>query len=69
MTRMIENLADILSAVLTNVPPHDLNRSEDVDLSPLSEGEGEPEPKKTKKSRKKPKTKKKRNRAAVIMCR
>ena len=67
MTRMIENLADILSAVLTNVPPQDLNRSEDVDLSPLSEGE--PEPKKTKKSRKKPKTKKKRNRAAVIMCR
>ena len=48
-TVTIEQLAEHLSQVLDDVPPHHLNRSEDEESSPASEAE--PEPEKTKKKK------------------
>ena len=47
----IDQLAEHLAQVLDDVPPHHLNRSEDVESSWASEAE--PEPEKTKKKKKK----------------
>ena len=47
-TVTIEQLAEHLSQVLDDVPPHHLNRSEDEESSSASEAE--PEPEKTKKN-------------------
>ena len=50
-TVTVENLAELLSEVLKDVPPHHLDRSEDEESSSASEVE--PEPEKTKKMNKK----------------
>ena len=49
-TVTVENLAELLSEVLKDVPPHHLDRSEDEES--LSASEVEPEPEKTKKIKK-----------------
>ena len=50
-TVTVENLAELLSEVLKDVPPHYLDRSEDEESSSASEVE--PEPEKTKKNEQK----------------
>ena len=50
-TVTVQNLAELLSEVLKDVPPHHLDRSEDEESSSASEVE--PEPEKTKKMNKK----------------
>ena len=51
----IDQLAEHLAQVLDDVPPHHLNREEDVESSSASEAEAEaePEPEKTKKKKEK----------------